>query len=120
MTASYATRYSSLAGPLPLSPSCGYADRGYRHKHRCEAATLLLARRSSSRPLTGALEDRFRSIVEHALRTRTLAFMSSFDTLRDVAVEVFTPAPESPDSQPPTELHSWRPPGFSLPRCRSR
>lgn len=50
--------------------------------------------------LTRALEDRFRSIVERALGRRTLAFISGFDTLRDVAVEIFTLAPESADSQP--------------------
>jgi uncharacterized protein YbcI len=45
--------------------------------------------------LTRALEDRSRSIVERAVGRRTLAFVSGFDTVRDVAVEVFTLAPES-------------------------
>ena len=49
--------------------------------------------------LTRALEDRSRSIVERAVGRRTLAFVSGFDTLRDVAVEVFTLAPESTDGQ---------------------
>lgn len=49
--------------------------------------------------LTRSLEDRFRSIVEHALGKRTLAFISGFDILRDVAVEIFTLAPESTDGQ---------------------
>jgi uncharacterized protein YbcI len=50
--------------------------------------------------LTKALEDRFRSIVERALGRRTLAYISGFDSLRDVAMEVFTLAPESTDGQP--------------------
>ncbi len=49
--------------------------------------------------LTRALEDRFRSIVERAVGRRTVAFVSGFDTLRDIAVEVFTLTPESTDSQ---------------------
>jgi uncharacterized protein YbcI len=49
--------------------------------------------------LTRALEDRFRSIVERAIGRRTVAFVSGFDTLRDVAVEVFTLTPESTDGQ---------------------
>jgi uncharacterized protein YbcI len=49
--------------------------------------------------LTRALEDRFRSIVERALGRRTVAFVSGFDTLRDVAVELFTLTPESTDGQ---------------------
>jgi uncharacterized protein YbcI len=49
--------------------------------------------------LMRALEDRFRSIVERALGRRTLAVLSGFDTLRDVAVEVFTLAPQSTDGQ---------------------
>lgn len=40
--------------------------------------------------LTRALEDRFRSIIEHALGRRTLAFVSGFDPGRDVAMEIFT------------------------------
>jgi uncharacterized protein YbcI len=55
--------------------------------------------RESRFVLTRALEGRFRSIVERALGRRTLAFVSGFDTLRDVAVEVFTLAPESTDGQ---------------------
>jgi uncharacterized protein YbcI len=51
--------------------------------------------------LTRALEDRFRSAVERALRRRTLAVISGFDTLRDVAVEVFTLVPEFTDGQSP-------------------
>jgi uncharacterized protein YbcI len=47
--------------------------------------------------LTRGLEGRFRSIVERALGRRTLAFASGFDTLRDVAVEVFTLEPQSTD-----------------------
>ena len=47
--------------------------------------------------LTKHLEDRFRSIVEQALGRRTLAYISGFDSLRDVAIEVFTLAPESGD-----------------------
>lgn len=43
--------------------------------------------------LTTALEARFRSIVERAVGRRTLAFVSGFDTRRDVAVEVFTLEP---------------------------
>ena len=50
--------------------------------------------------VTRALEDRFRSIVERALGRRTVAFVSGFDTVRDVAVEVFTLAPESTDPSP--------------------
>jgi uncharacterized protein YbcI len=49
--------------------------------------------------LTRALEDRFRSIVEQAIGRRTVAFVSGFDTLRDIAVEVFTLTPESTDGQ---------------------
>jgi uncharacterized protein YbcI len=49
--------------------------------------------------LTRALEDRFRSIVERAIGRRTVAFVSGFDTVRDVAVEVFTLTPESTDGQ---------------------
>jgi uncharacterized protein YbcI len=47
--------------------------------------------------LTTALEDRLRSIVERALGRRTVAFPSGIDTRRDVAVEVFTLAPEPTD-----------------------
>ena len=47
--------------------------------------------------LTTALEDRLRSIVERALGRRTLVFLSGIDTRRDVAVEVFTLAPEPTD-----------------------
>lgn len=50
--------------------------------------------------LTSALEDRLRSIVERALGRRTLAFISGFDILRDVAVDIFTLAPETTDGQP--------------------
>ena len=53
--------------------------------------------RESRFVLMRALEDRFRSIAERALGRRTLAFVSGFDTLRDVAVEVFTLAPEPTD-----------------------
>ncbi len=49
--------------------------------------------------LTRALEDRLRSIVERALGRRTQALVSGFDTLRDVAVEVFTLARESTRGQ---------------------
>jgi uncharacterized protein YbcI len=49
--------------------------------------------------LTRSLEGRFRSIVERALGRRTQAFVSGFDALRDVAVQVFTLAPESTDGQ---------------------
>jgi uncharacterized protein YbcI len=49
--------------------------------------------------LTRALEDRFRLIVERALRRRTQAIVSGFDTLHDIAVEVFTLAPEPTDGQ---------------------
>ena len=49
--------------------------------------------------LTRALEDRFRSIVERAVGRRTVAFVSGFDTVRDVAVEVFTLMPESTDGR---------------------
>jgi uncharacterized protein YbcI len=42
-----------------------------------------------------ALEDEFRRVVEEALGRRTLAFISGFDTTRDVAVEVFTLQPEA-------------------------
>jgi len=52
--------------------------------------------------LTRALEDELRSIVETALGRRSLAFISGFDTVRDVAVEVFTLEPESADAQPTT------------------
>lgn len=51
--------------------------------------------RQSRQVLASALEDRFRSIVERAIGRRTLAFISGFDTRRDVAVEVFTFEPES-------------------------
>lgn len=51
--------------------------------------------------LTGALEDRFRSIVEHVLGRRTLAFLGGIDTRRDVAVDIFTLEPESADDQRP-------------------
>lgn len=47
--------------------------------------------------ITAALEPRFRSIVEHALGRRTLAFLSGLDTRQDLAVDMFTLAPESPD-----------------------
>jgi uncharacterized protein YbcI len=47
--------------------------------------------------LTTALEDRLRAIVERALGRRTVAFLSGIDTRRDVAVEVFTLAPEPTD-----------------------
>jgi uncharacterized protein YbcI len=40
-----------------------------------------------------ALEDQFRTIVEHALGRRTVAFISGIDTRRDVAMEVFTLEP---------------------------
>jgi uncharacterized protein YbcI len=39
------------------------------------------------------LEDEFRRVVEDALGRRTMAFISGFDTRRDVAVEVFTLEP---------------------------
>jgi uncharacterized protein YbcI len=52
--------------------------------------------------LTSALEDRLRSIVESALGRRPEALVSGFDPLRDVAVEVFTLAPESTDGQTET------------------
>lgn len=52
--------------------------------------------------LTSALEDRLRSIVEGALGRRPQALVSGFDTRRDVAVEVFTLAPESADGQTET------------------
>ena len=41
-----------------------------------------------------ALEHEFRSLVERILGRRTVAFMSGIDTSHDVAVEVFTLAPE--------------------------
>jgi uncharacterized protein YbcI len=44
--------------------------------------------------LTSALEDQFRSIVEAALGRRTLAFVSGFDTHRDIAATIFTLEPE--------------------------
>lgn len=50
--------------------------------------------------VTGALEDRFRSIVERALGRRTVAFLSGIDTRRDVAVDVFTLESEATDAQP--------------------
>ena len=55
--------------------------------------------RESRFVLTKALEDRLRSIVESALGRQTLAFVSGFDTLRDVAVKVFTLVPECTDGQ---------------------
>lgn len=58
--------------------------------------------------LTTALEDRFRSIVERALGRRTLAFVSGFDTRRDLAVELFTLEAE------PTDDRTQRP----RPACR--
>jgi uncharacterized protein YbcI len=45
-----------------------------------------------------ALEEQFRSIVEHALGRRTVAFVSGIDTQRDVAMEVFTLEPQPNDS----------------------
>ncbi len=50
--------------------------------------------------LTRALEERLRPIVESALGRRTLAFVSGLDSVRDVAVQVFTLEPESADGQP--------------------
>lgn len=47
--------------------------------------------------LTGALEDRLRSIVESAIGRTTLARISGFDPRRDVSVEIFTLAPEPTD-----------------------
>lgn len=41
-----------------------------------------------------ALEHEFRSLVERILGRRTVAFISGIDTSHDVAVEVFTLAPE--------------------------
>ena len=49
--------------------------------------------------LASGLEDRLRSIVECALGRRTVAFVSGFDTARDVAVEVFTFEPQPTDGQ---------------------
>jgi uncharacterized protein YbcI len=49
--------------------------------------------------LTRALEARFRSIIERALGRRTQAFISGFDTRRDVAAELFTLEPEPTDRQ---------------------
>jgi uncharacterized protein YbcI len=46
-----------------------------------------------------ALEDQFRGIVEHALGRRTLAFVSGIDTQRDVAMEVFTLEPMTPEAR---------------------
>ncbi len=51
--------------------------------------------------LTGALEDRFRSIVERVLGRRTLAFVGGIDTRRDVAVDIFTLEPEPADARRP-------------------
>jgi uncharacterized protein YbcI len=53
--------------------------------------------RTSRQFLQYALEDEFRKVVEHALGRRTLAFVSGFDTHRDVAVEVFTLQPRGMD-----------------------
>jgi uncharacterized protein YbcI len=58
--------------------------------------------RQNRQVLTTALEDRFRSIVERAVGRRTLAFVSGFDTRRDIAVEVFTFEPEPGDDQDET------------------
>jgi uncharacterized protein YbcI len=52
--------------------------------------------------LAAALEDHFRSIVERALGRATLAFVSGFDTRRDVAVEVFILQPDCTEQRDTT------------------
>ncbi len=47
--------------------------------------------------LTTAAEDQLRSIIEGALRRRTIAHVSGFDINRDVAMEIFTLEPERTD-----------------------
>jgi uncharacterized protein YbcI len=50
-----------------------------------------------------AMEDQFRGVIEQILGRRTVAFVSGIDTRRDVAVEVFTLAPQAPGTRPPAE-----------------
>jgi uncharacterized protein YbcI len=49
-----------------------------------------------------ALEDQLREVVEQALGRRTVAFVSGIDTVRDVAMEVFTLEPTT-DDEPATD-----------------
>lgn len=48
------------------------------------------------------VQERNLSIVERALRRRTLARISGLDRVRDVAMEVFTLAPASTDARQAT------------------
>ena len=68
------------------------AERNLRamgEHQRIREARLLLAEE---------LQDRLRAIVENALGRKTLAYMTGLDTVRDVAIELFTLGPAGPAS----------------------